>query len=100
MIWVAVLLGAAGCYVCKVAGLSVPEKVLNNPRVMRVATALPLTLLAALVATQTFTSSDELVLDARATGAAVAIVAVLLRAPFLLVVILASVTAALIRAFT
>jgi uncharacterized membrane protein len=36
-------------------------------------------------------------LDARAAGLAVAVVAVLLRAPFLLVVVLAALTAALVR---
>jgi len=48
---------------------------------------------------QTFTASgDGLVLDARAAGVAVAVSALLLRAPFLVVVILAAATAATLRA--
>ncbi len=100
MIWFAVLAGAAGCYAAKVAGLSVPPRVLANPRVQRVAVALPVALLAALVATQTVTTGRTLVLDARAAGLAVAVLAALLRAPFLVVVVAATAAAALIRLVT
>lgn len=95
--WLAVLLGAAGCYVCKLAGLSIPKRVLDNHRTQRIATLLPVTLLAALATTQTFTTGRELILDPRTAAVGVAIIAVLLRAPFLLVVILAAITAALLR---
>jgi len=62
--------------------------------------AAPLTALVALatlVAVQTFTTATRLVVDARAAGVAVACVAVLLRAPFLVVVAAAVVTTALLR---
>jgi hypothetical protein len=60
---------------------------------------LPVALLAALVAVQTFTAAGGvLTLDARAAGVAVAVTALLLRAPFLVVVILAAATAAVLRA--
>ena len=95
--WTAVLLGAAGCFLCKLAGLSVPPAVLDDVRVQRVAALLPVTLLAALAATQTVSTGGQLVLDARAAALAVAAVGVLLRAPFLLVVALATATAALLR---
>jgi hypothetical protein len=58
---------------------------------------LPVALLAALVVVQAFATGRHLELDARAAGLAVAAVAVLLRAPFLLVVVAAAVTAALVR---
>lgn len=54
-------------------------------------------LLAALVATQTFSTGHHLVLDVRAAALAVAVVAVLLRAPFLVVVVAGAATAALLR---
>lgn len=79
MIWLAVLAGAAGCYLCKLAGLSVPQRVLDDPRTQQVAALLPLALLAALAATQTLTTGQRLVLDARAAALAVAALAVLLR---------------------
>ena len=73
------LAGAAGCYLCKLAGLSVPQRVLDDPRTQQVAALLPLALLAALAATQTLTTGQRLVLDARAAALAVAALAVLLR---------------------
>ena len=97
MIWAAVIAGSAGCYLLKLAGLSVPDRVLENEHVRRVAALLPIALLAALVATQTVTDGRALALDARAAGVAVAAVAVLMRAPFLVVVGAAAATAALIR---
>jgi uncharacterized membrane protein len=100
VIWLAVLVGAASCYLCKLAGLSVPERLLDDPRVQRISDLLPLALLAALAAGQTFSSGQQLVLDARAAALAVAITAVLLRAPFLLVVALAALTAALLRSLS
>jgi hypothetical protein len=59
---------------------------------------MPVALLAALVAVQTFATGQSLVVDARVAGLAVAIVALLLRAPFLVVVVVAAVSAALLRA--
>ena len=98
MIWLALGLAAAGCYLFKYVGMSLPSAWLEDPWVLRVATLLPVALLAALVAVQTFGGGRALVLDARAAGVAVAAVAVLLRAPFLLVVVLAAATAAGVRA--
>jgi hypothetical protein len=54
-------------------------------------------LLAALVATQTFSTGHRLVLDVRAAALGVAAIAVLLRAPFLAVVAAGAATAALLR---
>ena len=64
----------------------------------RIGALLPVALLSALVATQTFTTGQELTLDARAAGLAVAAAAVLLRAPFLVVVVGAAGATALVRA--
>jgi branched-subunit amino acid transport protein len=100
MIWAAVLVGSAGCYVLKLAGLSVPKRLLENRRMQRVAALLPIALLTALIMIQTFTTGKHLVIDPRAGGLVVACVAVLLRAPFLVVVALACVTTALIRHWT
>jgi len=97
VIWAVVLGAAVACYLLKLAGLSVPQAVLDNPRVRRVAALLPIALLAALIAIQTFSDGRHLVIDARAAGLGAAVVAVLLRAPFLVVVIAACATAALTR---
>ena len=95
--WTAVLLAGVGCYLLKLAGLSLPERVLEHPTVERVADLIPVALLAALVAVQTFSSGPELVLDARALGLGFAVVALLLRMPFLVVVVGAAVVAAVTR---
>ena len=99
MIWVALVAGSLACYLFKVAGLSVPQRVLDNLRVRRVSLLLPVALLTALIAIQTFTAGHALVLDARAAGLGAAAVAVLLRLPFLVVIAVACATAALVRAF-
>jgi branched chain amino acid efflux pump len=96
--WTVVLAGSVGCYVLKLAGVSVPQRVLADPRVRRIGALLPVALLSALVATQTFTTGHDLTVDARAAGLAVAAVAVLLRAPFLVVVAGAAAATALVRA--
>jgi hypothetical protein len=98
MTWAGVLLGAAGCYVLKLLGLSVPRRALDHPFLQRIADLVPVALLAALTATQTFADGRDLVLDARALGVVVAVVAIRARAPFIVVVALAAATAALARA--
>ena len=98
-LWTAILVAAAIAFGIKLAGHLVPAHLLAEPRVKRVTAALPIALLAALVATQAFTSSDgSFVLDARAAAVAVAVVALLLRAPFIAVVVLGALTAAVLRA--
>ena len=63
--WTAVLLAGIGCYLLKLAGLSLPERVLAHPTVERVADLIPVALLAALVAVQVWADGSRLVLDAR-----------------------------------
>jgi hypothetical protein len=99
MMWTAILVTAAGCYLLKLAGLSVPPVVLEHPVVERVADLLPVALLAALVAVQVFADGAALVLDARVVGLAAAVVALLFRAPFIVVVVVAALAAALVRLF-
>lgn len=97
MMWGAILLGAAGCYLLKLGGLAVPAAVLEQPVARRVADLLPVTLLAALVAVQVAAEGRALVVDARFVGLAAAVVALVLRAPFIVVVLVAAVTAAATR---
>ncbi|HEY8864198.1 MAG TPA: AzlD domain-containing protein [Candidatus Dormibacteraeota bacterium] len=97
MIWAGVLVACAACYALKLAGLSLPARLLEDARVQRTIPLVPVALLAALIATNTFSTGHHLVLDVRAAALAVAIVAVLLRAPFLVVVASAAATAALLR---
>lgn len=97
MIWAGVLLTAAGCYLLKLLGFAVPASVLERPSVRRTAELLPVALLAALVGVGTFVIGHRLSLDARAAGVGAAVLALLLRAPFLVVVLVAAGVAAVLR---
>jgi branched-subunit amino acid transport protein len=97
MMWAGVLVACAACYVLKLAGLSLPARVLQDSRIQGTVPLVPVALLAALVATQTFSTGHHLVVDVRTSALIVAIGLVLLRAPFLVVVAGAAATAALLR---
>ncbi len=95
--WVVVIAIGLGTITIKAAG---PVLLGNRPlpgAVRSVVALLAPALLAALVATTAFGSGQALVLDARAIGLAVAAVALMLRAPILLVVVLAAASAAIAR---
>jgi len=96
--WATVLLASGIAFALKFAGYLVPAEWLGRPRIARVTNLLPPTLLAALVVVQTFTTGEHLVLDARVGGLLAAFVALLVRAPFIVVVIVAAATAAGLRA--
>jgi branched-subunit amino acid transport protein len=98
-LWIAVLATAAGCYALKLAGLTVPERVLGSARVRRFADLVPVALLAALAAVEVATAGPAITIDAaRLAGLGAAVVALLLRAPFLVVIIAAAAVTALLRA--
>ncbi|MFJ9434515.1 AzlD domain-containing protein [Streptomyces sp. NPDC101490] len=97
-VWIAIALTAGGCYLLKLLGLLVPAGALERPLVRQLAALLPVALLAALTAQQTFGAGHDLVLDARAAGVAAAAVALVLRAPFLVVVAAAVLVTAGVRA--
>ncbi|MEB8341860.1 AzlD domain-containing protein [Streptomyces endophyticus] len=99
-VWIAIAVTAVGCYSVKLIGLLVPAGALERPVVKRLSALLPVALLAALTAQQTFADGRALVLDARAAGLAAAAVALVLRAPFLVVVAVAVVVTAGVRALT
>jgi hypothetical protein len=96
-LWIAVLAAGALAYAIKLGGYLVPERVLEVPWVERVVPLLTVALLSSLVVTQGFLTDGIPTVDARAAAIAVAVGLLLLRAPFLVVVALAAVTAALLR---
>lgn len=98
MTWAAVALASAGCFLLKLAGYVVPREWLDNPRVSRVTALIPVAMLAALVVVQTVGAGQAVAVDARLAGVAAGAVALLLRAPFLVVVIVAGAVAAGLRA--
>ena len=86
-IWIAVLGTSAIAFGLKYFGHSVPEKYLSHPRALRINTLIPIALLSTLVAVQTVTEKSKLVIDQRLAGMTVAVIALLLKAPFPVVVL-------------
>jgi uncharacterized membrane protein len=96
-LWTIIIIASIGCLALKLSGYLVPPSFMEKPRPSRVANLLTVALLAALVATQTFASGSEVVLDARVPALLVAAGLFALRVPFILVIIAAAATAALLR---
>jgi branched-subunit amino acid transport protein len=99
-LWATVIVASAGCYLLKLSGLSVPAAWVDQPWVARIVDFVPAALLAALVAVQAATSGHHLVLDGRLAGLAVAAVALILRAPFIVVLVLAGAAGAVAHLLT
>lgn len=98
MSWWAIAVLAAGTYAMKAAGPLLLGGRTVPPVVQRISTLLAATLLAALVAISTFTVGDSLNLDAPLiAGVASGAIAVRLRAPFAVVVVVAAAVAGLLR---
>lgn len=96
-LWFAILIGAAVTYLTKLSGYAVPARWLSNPRMTRVAAAITVALLSALIVMNTFAAGTALVVDARLAALAVAALALWARLPFLLVVLLGAAAAGAVR---
>lgn len=96
--WPAIGATAAGLYLEKLAGYLLPARVLDGATARRIATLLPIALLTAIIAVQVVASGRSIAVDARVPGIAVAVVLLARRTNFLLMVIAASATTAVVRA--
>lgn len=96
-LWLWILIACAVAYLTKLAGYLVPAKVMENPRMTRIAGTLTIGLLASLTAVNTFSTGQALVLDARLAALLAAGAALWLRAPFLVVVLSGAGAAAVAR---
>lgn len=97
-LWLIVVVASLACLALKVAGYFAPRSFLDRPRPTRIANLLTVALLAALIGVQTVARGQEIVLDARVPAVLVAAALFALRVPFILVIIAAAATAALVRA--
>lgn len=97
--WPSVLVASAMCYLEKLAGYLLPQRVLDRRLVHHVAALLPVALLTGIVTVQAVTTKHAIVFDARVPGLAVAFVLMWRRANFLVMVVAASATTALVRHF-
>ena len=92
--WIATIGTSVIAFLLKFAGHSVPERWLSHPKIQRINILIPIALLSALVAVQSFTTKTTLVIDQRLVGLVVATIALLLKAPFPVVVISAAISSA------
>jgi len=95
--WASILIASFGTYVEKLLGYLLPPHMLERESIRRMTGLLPVSLLAALVAVQTFAADQSLLVDARLVGLGVAVIALLLRAPFLVVIVAAAASTAVVR---
>jgi len=94
--WVATIGTSAIAFLLKFSGHSVPERWLSHPKIQRINALIPIALLSALVAVQSFSEKSQLMIDQRIVGLGVAMIALLLKAPFPVVVLSAAVSSAIV----
>jgi branched-subunit amino acid transport protein len=97
MTWGLVLGLAAGAYAFKFLGLVLIGSRRLPPALDRCLALVPAAMLSALVVQGTVSTGQDLVIDERLPGIAVAIVLAWRRAPFIVVVVAAAATTALLR---
>lgn len=99
-LWAVLIATAVGCYLLKYAGMAAPRRLLDNPWLRRFAIAVPVALLAALIAVEALRGQGQALAwdTARMAGVGAAVLALILRAPFLVVVVAAAVVTAGSRA--
>jgi branched-subunit amino acid transport protein len=98
MTWIVLLALGAASYALKAVGPLLAGGRQLGPQVRRTVDLVAVPLLAALILIQTLGDGHRLVVDARLPALAVAAVLVWRRAPFLVVVLAAAGTAAVLRA--
>ena len=97
MTWTLIILLTLGAYAFKVTGLVILGGRSLPPIFERCLALIPAAVVTALVMKDTFTQGQELVLDARALGIAVAVVAAWRKAPLIVVIVLGAAVTALVR---
>ena len=95
--WLWVLGACAIAYLTKLSGYLVPETVLEQPWVSTVSAGMTVGLLTSLVVVNTAVTGTTLVVDARLAALLAAGIALWLKAPYVVVVLVGAVAAALTR---
>lgn len=95
-LWIAALATSLICFLLKLLGYSLPESILNRPVIQRINTLIPIALLSALVAVQTFSNESSVVIDHRLVGVVVAAIALKLGANFPIMMFVAAFSSALV----
>jgi len=96
-LWLLIILACVVGFLTKLLGYLVPKKWLTNPRIARVAGTLTIGLLASLTVANAVATGQELAVDSRLGALVAAAIALWLKAPFLVVVIVGAAAAAGLR---
>lgn len=97
MSWTAIIVLSVGAYALKAFGLLVLGGRPPSPRFAALAGLLPAALMTALIVVMTVERDESLVVDARLAGVLAGAVVTWLKAPFVVVVIVAMAVAAAVR---
>ena len=97
-LWTTILIASAVVLGTKLLGYLVPASVAAQPRIQRISDVLTVALLASLVVTQTVATGSAIVVDARLAALGVGAALLWVRAPFIVVVLVAAGAAAALRA--
>lgn len=92
--WMWVLLAAASAFLIKLSGYLLPQSFLDSPPVTELATTLTVGLLASLTVINTVGSGEHVVADARLLALLAGAIALKLRAPYIVVVLVGAAAAA------
>ena len=95
--WLVVAIVGTGTIACKAIGPVLLGGRTLPPQLAGIVDMLAPALLAALVVTQAVGSKDGIVLDTRLVGGAAGLVAILFRAPLIVVIVVAAAATALVR---
>jgi len=93
-----VLLASLIAFALKFAGFLVPKIILEHDLFKKIIPILPIGMLSGLIAVQVLADKQNIVFDGRLVGVAVGVIALLFRAPFIVVVVLAALVTAIGRA--
>jgi branched-subunit amino acid transport protein len=96
-VWIVVAAVGATTIVFKAAGPVFIGRRALPPRARLLVDLLAPVMLTALVVTQTFGGDQKLTVDARVPGVAAALIAIWLRAPIIVTIVIAAVVTALVR---
>lgn len=97
MTWTLIALLAVGAYAFKFTGLVLIGSRTLPLRFERCLALIPAAVISALIVKDTLTSGQDVVLDARAAGIAVAVLAAWRRAPLIVVIVVGAAVTALVR---
>ncbi|WP_151523772.1 AzlD domain-containing protein [Serinicoccus kebangsaanensis] len=96
-LWLWILGACALAYLTKLSGYLVPQRILESPALVRISACMTVGLLASLVMMNAVGDGQRLAFDSRLLALGAAIVALRMRAPFLVVVVAGALAAALGR---